>query len=282
MSTLVSRTHSFTISRCPVAVCLKCCYCVCLRCCCVCECSSGERSREKRSTQTYRKRCEMVWPCCSNTCFSHVAFLKVVDFVSYVDDWNSQAREYLSKDLKKILRYATHFFRFTLLVEQRKKIVSLLPSPLSKHIQREDKHYPSITTSVSSHLFIVHFWNRDREISYWIPIDRSVEITKGQSDDVSYSKSVFEIWTRFRHSQVIDLWFHLPWSKMNLLKRGNSILSRRVVPLQTSHLLEIDATVKTKSQLSTDTLKYLCEQGAVRSLSISISHIHTHRYTTQT
>ena len=59
-------------------------------------------------------------------------------------------------------------------------------------------------------------------------------------------------------------------------------MSRRVVPLQTSHLLEIDATIKTESQLSTDTLKYLCEQGAVRSLSISISHIHTHRYTTQT
>ena len=107
---------------------------------------------------------------------------------------------------------------------------------------------------------IKHYQKPLTQLQYLLSSVHIRTLVKGRQRDSVYT---------FVNSDVADLSSRRSNIEMNVLRRGNSIFSKRVVPLQTSHLLEIDATMKAESQLSTDTLKHLCEQGAVRSQSLS-------------
>ena len=69
----------------------------------------------------------------------------------------------------------------------------------------------------------------------------------------------------------------------HMIRRASStvVTSRPITPLTISHLLDFESKVLSDTTMSHESLKYLCEQGAVRTYTHNEHHTHIHTHTQQ-
>ena len=67
----------------------------------------------------------------------------------------------------------------------------------------------------------------------------------------------------------------------HMIRRASStvVTSRPITPLTISHLLDFESKVLSDTTMSHESLKYLCEQGAVRTYTHNEHHTHIHTHT---